>query len=352
MLRAALRDLQWRRKRFVITIIGTALVFAMSLLMSGLSNSFSVEIDRTLDAQQSEWWVTRNDAAGAFSPGSFLTDADVTTIRTGFSDAAPMLYGSATAETKPGSDGNEVINVTVFGVQPGELGSPTKVVEGTTELAGGQVIVPRKLGVHVGDTIRVAGVDLAVVGVVDKASLLAGTPTITVSLTDAQRMLLGGQPLSSMVIARGTPSVPADYRVFTKAEARSDLMRPMENPAKSIDFVRILLWVVAGLIIASVVYLNVLERTRDIAVFKATGVSTAAIGAGICLQAVILAVLASLLGIGVALVLTPWFPMDVEIARSSMVQLPLLAIVVGVLAGLVGVRRTTSVAPATAFGGP
>jgi hypothetical protein len=44
--------------------------------------------------------------------------------------------------------------------------------------------------------------------------------------------------------------------------------------------------------------------------------------------------------------------MDVEIARSSMVQLPLLAIVVGVLAGLVGVRRTTSVAPATAFGGP
>jgi putative ABC transport system permease protein len=51
-------------------------------------------------------------------------------------------------------------------------------------------------------------------------------------------------------------------------------------------------------------------------------------------------------------VLSPLFPMDVEIAASSMVQLPLLAVLVGILAGLVGARRTTSVAPTTAFGGP
>jgi putative ABC transport system permease protein len=129
-------------------------------------------------------------------------------------------------------------------------------------------------------------------------------------------------------------------------------MRPLKNPALSIDIVKVLLWIVAGLIIASVVYLTVLERTRDIAVFKATGVRTASIAAGICLQAVILAVVASLLGIVLAVVLSPLFPMDVEIAASSMVQLPLLAVVVGILAGLVGARRTTSVAPTTAFGGP
>ena len=50
MIRAALRDLQWRRRRFVIAMAGVALVFAMGLIMTGLSESFSLEVDRTLDA--------------------------------------------------------------------------------------------------------------------------------------------------------------------------------------------------------------------------------------------------------------------------------------------------------------
>ena len=41
MLRAALRDLQWRWKRFVIAMVGVALVFAMGLIMTGLETSFS-----------------------------------------------------------------------------------------------------------------------------------------------------------------------------------------------------------------------------------------------------------------------------------------------------------------------
>ena len=355
MLKAALRDLQWRRKRFVITIVGTALVFSMSLLMSGLSNSFEVEIDRTLATQQADWWVTRDDAAGAFSPGSFLTPDDVTVLTSnglGFSSAAPVLYGTATAETKPGEAGNEILNVTVFGVVPDGIGAPRQVVEGTTSINDGEVIVPRSLGKKVGQSLRVAGAQLVIAGLVDKASLLAGTPTVTMTLADAQKLLLGGQPLASMVVANGAPDLPGAYKAFRRDAAKADLLRPLQNPIDSIDFVKVLLWIVAALIVASVVYLTVLERTRDFAVFKATGVSNRAIGAGICLQAVIISVVASLLGIVLAFLLSPLFPMDVVISTGSMVALPLLAVAVGVLAGLFGVRRTTKVAPATAFGGP
>jgi putative ABC transport system permease protein len=355
MLRAALRDLQWRRKRFVITIIGTALVFGMSLLMSGLSNSFSVEIDRTLTDQGADYWITRSDAAGAFSPGSFLTPVDLAALTapgTGLTEAAPLLYGTSTFQTHPGESNNTVVNITVFGVMSGQLGAPTNVVAGTTELTDGHVIVPEKLDISVGDTVRVAGASLVVSGVMAKASLVAGTPTLTLTLHDAQQLVLGGQPLASMVLARGTPKLPAEYRAFTRAESYNDLIRPLKNAVQSIDFVKLLLWAVAALIVASVVYLTVLERTRDIAVFKATGVGNAAIGAGICLQAVILAVLASLLGIGFAVVMAPFFPMEVVISTASMVTLPLLAVGVGILAGLIGVRRTVGVAPATAFGGP
>lgn len=355
MLKAAWRDLQWRRKRFAITIVGTALVFAMSLLMSGLSNSFVVEIDRTLDTIAADRWVTRDDAAGAFSPGSFLTPTDLAVLtapQPGVDDAAPVVFGSAAAETAPGDSANEVLNVTLFGVVPLGVGAPSEVVEGSAELGGGEVIVPRSLGKDVGDTVRVAGTDLTVTGVVDTASLLAGTPTLTVTVEQAQQLLLGGQPLASMVVFRGVPDLPAGYTSFTRDEARADLLRPMQNPMQSIDFVKVLLWLVAALIVASVVYLTVLERTRDFAVFKATGVSNAAIGAGICLQAVVVAVVASVLGIVLALLLAPFFPMHVEIAVSAMVTLPLLAIAVGIASGLFGVVRTVRVAPATAFGGP
>ncbi|HEY2448928.1 MAG TPA: glutamine ABC transporter permease, partial [Mycobacterium sp.] len=40
MLITALRDLQWRRRRFVIAIIGTGVVFAMTLVLTGLANGF------------------------------------------------------------------------------------------------------------------------------------------------------------------------------------------------------------------------------------------------------------------------------------------------------------------------
>jgi putative ABC transport system permease protein len=40
MLSAALRDMQWRRRRLVIAIVSTGLVFAMTLVLTGLANGF------------------------------------------------------------------------------------------------------------------------------------------------------------------------------------------------------------------------------------------------------------------------------------------------------------------------
>lgn len=350
MLLAALRDLQWRRRRFVITVLGTALVFAMSLLMSGLSNAFTVEIKQTLDDQHASAWISRDNVAGAFSPGSFLGPDDVVAVEAALSPdnkASPLLFAAATARI----DGS-IRNINVMGLNSGGLGTFTEVSSGETELTTGFVIVPKALDLDVGDSFDISGTSFSVSGVVDNASLIAGTPTVLMPLEDAQKLLFGGQPRVSMILAIGNLTVPGGYRAFNRAEVEADLIRPLKNPIASIDFIKILLWMVAALIIASVVYLTVLERTRDIAVFKATGSSSWSIGLGICLQAVILAVLASILGIVMAKLLAPKFPMQVVVSTSSMILLPLLAIGVGVLAGLIGVRRTVRVEPATAFGGP
>jgi putative ABC transport system permease protein len=90
---------------------------------------------------------------------------------------------------------------------------------------------------------------------------------------------------------------------------------------------------------------------RDFAVFKATGTSTPALASGLALQAVIVSLVAALFGAIFALLLAPNFPMPAEIPVSSFVILPIVAILVGGLASLAGLRRAVTVSPALAFGG-
>ena len=106
MLVAALRDLQWRRKRFAITVLGTALVFSMGLLMSGLANAFTVEVDRTLEQSGGDRWVAPSSAAGPFSAGiNIPVDALSATAEgiAGIERADPVLFTRTVAEVDGGT---------------------------------------------------------------------------------------------------------------------------------------------------------------------------------------------------------------------------------------------------------
>src|SRR5207302_10045089 len=75
MLMVAFRDLQWRRRRFVIAIIATGVVFAITLLLSGMDSGFKNETVRTVDAFHTDAWVVPRGAAGPFmSPTAFPGD--------------------------------------------------------------------------------------------------------------------------------------------------------------------------------------------------------------------------------------------------------------------------------------
>jgi putative ABC transport system permease protein len=58
MWRLALRDLQWRRRRFVIAVLATSLVFGMTLLMTGFSGSLHNEGPRIVAAVGADAWPT------------------------------------------------------------------------------------------------------------------------------------------------------------------------------------------------------------------------------------------------------------------------------------------------------
>lgn len=331
MIRAALRDLQWRRKRFVIAMAGVGLVFAMSLIMTGLAESFSREVDRTLDAVGGEAWAVSDQASGPF------TSFNPVPIEAGGVDAEPMMVLRQTVRAA-----GDVLDVVVLGRSPSGAG-----------IGRGQAVVDEALvGAEVGSQLSLGGLTFEITGSVSGQRLFAGLPIVYISLADAQQIGVRGQPLATAFLYATAPSAaPEGLRLMTRDEVKHDVLRPLENALASIRLMKALLWIVAATIIGSVLYLQAMERTRDFAVFKATGTSTAAIGAGLALQAVVLSLAAALLAAILAVLLAPIFPMNIEIPTTGFLMLPVVTVAVGLLASLIALRKTATVEPALAFGG-
>ncbi len=347
MLVAALRDLQWRRRRFLITVLGTALVFAMTLLLAGLSAAFNNEVDRTITTTGADEWVISAGATGPFNSSAVLPDGALAAVRAtpGVRAAEPFV---AIGATIPGDTPKHVM---MIGSVPRGVGSPS-VDDGRAPRTAGEVAVGDRLGKDIGDRFRMGDRNLRVVGIVDGSSLFGGMPVVWLTMDDVQALTFGGAPLYTSVAVRGhVTGVPSGLKVATVSETTTDLLQSLGSGQQTIDFLAILLWIIAACIVGSVIYLSALERVRDFAVFKATGTSTPALAGGLALQAVIVSLVAALFGAIFALVLAPNFPMPAEIPVSSFVILPIVAVIVGGLASLAGLRRAVTVSPALAFGG-
>ena len=66
------RDLQYRRRRFLIAVLATSVVFAMTVLMSGMSNGLDAEVDRIVASFHADSWVVARGASGPFTASKFL----------------------------------------------------------------------------------------------------------------------------------------------------------------------------------------------------------------------------------------------------------------------------------------
>jgi putative ABC transport system permease protein len=113
----------------------------------------------------------------------------------------------------------------------------------------------------------------------------------------------------------------------------------------------VLLWIVAAGIIGSILYLQAIERSRDFAVFKATGVTTRTLLLGLAFQAIALALCAAIAAYVLSFLLTPAIAMAVAVPPSAYIVLPVVAVVVGLVSSLVALRRAVTIDPALAFGG-
>jgi putative ABC transport system permease protein len=350
MIKIAFRDLQWRSRRIVIAIVGSALVLALALVMSGLSAGFDNESGRTVGLARATSWIVDSGGTGPFLQPTPLRADTVRRIvdQVGPAHASPLLFGRQAVHRQNGTAVGTQQHINLVGAQPGRLGSPL-VKSGSALSANGQAVVDQSLEVKVGETIRLGSRSFRVVGFVSGARLLAGVPNVYVTLADAQLMMFGGQQLATAVVVDRPIELPTGTKALDNHGAKTDGLRPVVNAQKTIAMVRSLLWLVAALIVGSVMYLGVLERTKDVAVLKGMGAKSASLAGSMMLQAAILGALASVIGATLAVLIAPAFPLPSEIPVSSLLLLPLVAISIAVVSSLGAARRLFSVQPALAF---
>ena len=351
MIKIAFRDLQWRSRRIGIAIAGAALVFALALVMSGLSAGFDNESARTVSLARGTAWIVDRGGTGPFLQPSPLSSATVQAVvkQVGSAHAAPLLFGRQSVQRRNGTKFGEHQHVNLVGSPPGRLGSPF-AASGRSIRADSEVVVDATLGAQVGQQIRLGTQAFTVVGKVAGARLLAGVPNVYVTLHDAQALAFGGKDLATAIVVDRPVQPPAGTKMLDNGEAKIDGLRPVVNAQKTIAMVRSLLWLVAALIMGSVVYLGVLERTKDIAVLKGMGARSRSLVGSLALQAALLGGASSIIGAGLATIIAPVFPLSAEIPTAAFVLLPLIAIAIGLLACLAAAKRVFTIQPALAFG--
>ncbi len=351
MLTITVQDLRFRARQFVIAVVGAGLVFAMTLLLAGMAAGFTVEIDQTVQGMGAQSWVVAAHSAGRIAALSPLPESAVSAVShaPGVRSADPVLVvpQAATINGRPAAQ-----SLNLIGYSPGGLGGPGEPLAGRAVSASGQAVVDARLHLGVGQRFTVSGHSFQVVGVVSNRTLLGGVPNAYVTLGDAQDVVFGGRTFISAVLTTGVPtSLPSAYGVYSNAQIEQASLEQMSSGVSSINNSRFFMWLIAAIIVAALIYVTALERTRDFAVLKALGSSTRLLFVGLAAQAVAVALAAAVIAAGLSNFMTGIFAQPVDIPASAFFVLPLSALAVGLIASVAALRRVTAVDPAAAFAG-
>jgi putative ABC transport system permease protein len=344
----AFPDLRARALRFAVTAVGMALILAITVLMSGFSAGFELRANRLLDVVGADGYVVVSGAPGAMTSRAPFPAAALDAVRLdpGVVKADPLLM----VQDGVVIDGAPV-GVVVVGAEPGGFGWPT-VVAGREPAGDREIIADREVGLELGDELQLRGTTFEVVGLTTRLTWDMTVAGIVMPIGVVQDEFAGGQELVTAIGFEGDlRSAPPDgLEVQDRATAFDDLMARTEAAESSIDAFALTLWIIAVILVGSVLYVAAIERTRDFAVLKATGAATLDVVAGLAAQAVVIGLAAGLLAIGLAFLVRPIYPGLISLTWWVYWPVLPISLAISFVGSLVGLRRAVTVDPANAFG--
>jgi len=362
----ARRNLFEDRRRAVLSLLGIGAGLLMVLLMTGLLVGMTKQETAYIDASPADLFVSQRGVRTLQMSTTELPADSVARIASvpGVKWAEPLRHTT----TIVGSGEGRLISY-LFGFdEAGGRGGPGELSAG--RLPGpGEVVLDsagaRQLKVGVGDTIPVFGTPLRVSGLV---SGLTGLGNTTMFVTGAQFAQMIG-PGTNFVLVGSDGSVPSDVlsdriatavpeaTVQTRQQFSFEQARTIEDLYT--DVVRTM--IAAGFLIALALVALTLStvtssKLREYGIVKSLGATTGKL-TGVVVRQAVWAIVAAM-GVATALALLLAFGVSkampgmlLVIEPGSVLVTAVGAVIVGVPAAMVPLRRVLRVDPASAFRG-
>ena len=394
----AVKDIRRHLGKFFATIIGVGLLLTIVLVMNGIYRGNIADGVWLIENTATDMWVVERGRGGPFNESSRIPlDAYKSVAATpGVARASPFIVYAAQREVGGANQQFTIIGYDVFG----GLGGPGRIVRGRTIRAPHyEMVADIKLGLELGERVRLGQHDYAVVGVTREAVDSGGNPLVYLSLPDAQEVqfqqdsqaLLAARaanlkrleragytpeqatkllPLlagSTDTINAGLVSVApgADpeavrghirdwlyFNVYTTDEERELMLEGrLRRMSAVLGLFRSLLVVVSIVIIALIVYVLTIEKIRSIATLMLIGAPNRVIVRMIMEQSLAITFASFAFAWLASGLVEPRFPRTLVFVPQETLATFLVMLAGGVAASLMAIWHALRTPPQVALGG-
>jgi putative ABC transport system permease protein len=363
----ARRNLFQDRRRAGLAVLGVAASLLLVLVLDGVFAGAMREVTAYIDHSPADVFVTQSGVKTMHMSVSSLPDDTVGRVQAvdGVAWTENLRYTTGVV-----AKGDADIITYVFGYDPTEGNAgPRTFAEGRAP-GPGEVVVDRgaatDLGIHLGDQVNVLGRTFTVSGVSTNGTNLVNT-TVFIARDDftairgpgVNYVLVGAQPgVSADALSSRLAAALPDTTVQTRAAfsvQESHIVRDMATDIMSI--MTVIGFLIALAVIALTLFTSTLSKLREYGIVKALGGTGPRLAADVLAQATWTVVLATLVAVGLTLLLGAAIGavtsnIRIVVEPASVLRVTAGALVVGGLAAIIPLRRVISVDPASAFRRP
>jgi len=184
----AIKDAQRHLGKFAASIVGVGLLIAIVLIMNGIFQGNTADGVWLIDNTDADLWVVEYRRGGPFNEQSRIPEDAWRSVAAtpGVALASPFITYAVQREVAGREQHFTIIGHDVFG----GLGGPGRLVAGRPiGRAHYETVADMKLGLKLGDSVRLGPHDYSVVGLTKGAVDFGGNPLLYLSLPDAQEVL-------------------------------------------------------------------------------------------------------------------------------------------------------------------
>jgi putative ABC transport system permease protein len=362
-------QLKRHKLRTGLTILGVVIGILLITTLASFSEGMRVSINENIGVIEGKIYIVKEGTSitsfgsASSAAGSQLDESLVDDISqvSGVRRVVPFLITSTPEGMVAGfpPDALDILDYDV-GFDSGGM-----YESGTNEMALGPIAADR-LGVVVGDVVRIQGKDMEVVGISESLGNPEDDNSLWTSVENAQEIgnlegkvtLMIVEPYvldDTELLARQISEDFDDIDAVSDKEAVREIQELISQINVMIYSVGGIASVIAAIVIMNVMFMSVSERTREIGTMKALGATNFQIISEVVGESIFIAFIGGLIGIGLSFIGVYYLnqaigtPGFARITVRLFVQSLSFAVLLGLVGGILPARKAAKMDPIVAL---